>query len=402
MDLLKSRFDSSAHFARSSSFSSTDLSAIKSWTDEEKKNLCITIWIDSQKMQFALCPTKGSQQKTIYVTPINVQKSSDVRFNFESLSNTLASYKCVVAFATMSFAGPVMQDSVVITNWACEPRERVIHFANLPFDLFPFDRRMLMNDLEACSYGIIARFMGGSLPKLFEPLWIMDPTRQYLTSLDGNSLVLWLGSGFSGSYICRHDSSDYNCVVGSESGHAQVYCPSPTSPTFEYESKFIKFVSQKFHGDSHQPEWEDMCSSRGLITAYQFVKKEKGEEVDKVIQYSDIRNLALQKKDEDAMAAFILHYTFIIRAAQSMILSIRCKRVFIISEIQVQNNEIVKILADKLKETFFDHPRKSWFLKTNFYVQKKSSTFALSGGLFLSKMFAMSLQSQNHIDCIQE
>jgi glucokinase len=346
-------------------------------------------------MQVALSPARA-MKKTIYMNPIKISKASDVYHNFDNLRNSFAAAKCSVSFATMSFAGPVSQDHVVITNWQCEARERVIHFTTLPFDLFPLDRRLFMNDLEAASYGIIARFIKGSLPKIFAPLWCSDPDSPILTNLDGSSLVLWLGAGFFGSFISRKDSADYNCVVSSEAGHAQVYSVPPWDPSFEKEKKFISFVSQKLHGEVHQPEWEDFCGHRGLELAYQFIKLQAGKEMRQPVRYDEIRNRALAG-DTEAMEAFKIHYTFIIRAAQSMVLTVRCKRVFIISETQVKNFSIVQSLAPQLHEQFIKHPRTDWFKEIEVYVQHSTSTFPLSGGLFLSKMFSVAQQKQNHM-----
>lgn len=385
--------------ARTASFCDTEVAALTHWSEEEKRSLCITIWVDSKNMRVALCPTK-EPKKTIYMTPIKVRKAEDVRGNFENLRSALGSQHCQVVFATMSFAGPVSPDHVVVTNWNCEARERVIHFTQLPFDLFPLDRRRFMNDLEAASYGIIARFLRGSLPVIFSPLWKTETSDTI--SLDGSSLVLSIGSGFGTSFICRVDSSEHNCVVSSEAGHSQAYPCNFNDPEFELDERIIRFASQKLHGGYHQPEWEDFCANRGLELCYQFVIHEKGhtegerEKIDH-IDIEKIRNLALSG-DQDALEAFRLHYRFVIRAAQAMVLGIKCQRVFIISETQVKNYPLMASMSASLQKTFNDHPRKHWFNKVNVYVQQSNSTFALSGGLFLSRVFAVSHQKQSHLE----
>ena len=150
--------------SRTASFQDTDLKALAEWTDAERKSTCLTIWVDCLHMQVALCPPNAIK-KTIYLNPIKVNKASDVMANFEDLRCAIAAQKCQIGFATMSFAGPVSQDHVIITNWLCEARERVIHFTSLPFDLFPLDRRLFMNDLEAASYGIICLLYTSPSPR---------------------------------------------------------------------------------------------------------------------------------------------------------------------------------------------------------------------------------------------
>ena len=379
---------------RTASFCDTDVAGLQHWSEEERKNLCITIWVDSKNMRVALCPAR-EPRKTIYLTNIHVSKSGDVLGNFESLRNAFGSHKCQVVFATMSFAGPVSPDHVVVTNWKCEARERVIHFTSLPFDLFPLDRRRFMNDLEAASYGIIARHLRQNLPAIFEPLW-KTPTSDTIT-LDGSSLVLSIGSGFGTSYICRQDSSEHNCVVSSEAGHSQAYTCDPSDPYFEIESEFLKYAAQKLHSGSHQSEWEDFCALRGLELAYQFFKSRNKIKVEQT-DYEKIRQLAIDETDPDAVEAFKMHYRFVIRAAQSMVLAIRCQRVFIISETQVKNRKLMPKLAPILQQEFWNHPRCDWLKQVNIYIQQSTSTFALSGGLFLSRVFAVAHSKQSHME----
>lgn len=383
-------------FSHSASFSDTDLVALKDWEEENRRNLCLTIWVDSQNMQIAMCPV-NAPKRAIYMQQIPVSKSTEVLANFESLRGAFAKYKCTVVFATMSFAGPVSQDHVVVTNWQCEARERVIHFTQLPFDIFPLDRRRFMNDLEAASYGIIAKFLSSNLKSIFVPVWENETTKEPVT-LTGSSLVLSIGSGFGTSFICREDSCDHNCVVSSEAGHGQAVLCSEKDPQYQREVDFIQFVSQKLHGGSHQPEWEDLCACRGLELAYQFLKI-KGRQVDLETwpNYDQIRQLALGNEDSDALDAFKIHYRFVIRAAQTLALGIQCQRVFLISRRQVKNATIMQKISEDLKNSFEDHPRAEWFKKIAVYMQRVDSSFSLSGGLFLSRVLAVAHQRQSHL-----
>lgn len=382
--------------SRTASFQDTDLKALSDWDDSERKSTCLTVWVDCSFMQVALCPANANK-KTIYLNPIKVNKASDVMNNFENLRSALAAKGAQIGFATMSFAGPVSQDHVIITNWLCEARERVIHFSNLPFDLFPLDRRQFMNDLEAASYGIVARFINGSLPKIFKVLWQADPKAPFLANLDGNSLVIWIGGGLGVSFISRIETADYNCVVSSEGSHQQANCLPPWHPDFEKDREIQRFFSQKLHGEAHQAEWEDFGSIGGLELAYQFACRCAGIELKNNLRYDEIRNLALAN-DKNALEAFKIHYTYIFRCIQSLCLTIRCKRVFVISEEHVKNYPLVTNMAKILYTIFTDHPRSSWLKDIDIYTQYSSSSFALSGGLFISKIFALSHQSESHFD----
>jgi glucokinase len=332
---------------------------------------------------------------SIYVHAVPIAKAADVYLYFDQLRNRLAKEQCSLVFATMSFAGPVSQDHVVVTNWQCEARERVIQFTQLPFDLFPLDRRRFMNDLEAASYGIIAKILMGRLSTIFCPVWSASDGP---ISIEGSSLVLSIGSGFGASFICRQDSCEHNCVVSSEAGHGQAIVCGEGDPNYQDEVDFIRFVSQKLHGGSHQPEWEDLCACRGLELAYQFLKTNRRKvELETPPNYDRIRALALNGEDSDAFTAFTMHYRFVIRAAQSLTLGIQCQRVFLISPIQVKNKEVMRMIADDLRTTFENHPRPDWFKNITVYMQKEDSHFSLSGGLFLSRVLAVAHQRQAHV-----
>ncbi|OHT14428.1 hypothetical protein TRFO_15210 [Tritrichomonas foetus] len=377
---------------RSSSFSDTDLQALEDWSEEERKNVCLTIWVDSMILRIAICPAKNAK-KAIYLPETTVNKVQDVHESYEGLHNAFARYHCQVVFSTMSFAGPVSQDHVVITNWSCEASDRVIHFASLPFDLFPLDRRMFMNDLEAASYGLLAKYLNNTISEIFVPLWNCDAVGKPIV-LDGSSAVVWIGDGFGVSYICRNESSEHNCVVSSESGHGQCFICAPTDPLYELEYSLIKFVSHKIYAGSHQPEWEDLNSLRGCEIIYRFLKQKQGIKLPEWPKYDRIRSLAINNEDPDAELAFRIHYRFILRSVQSCALGIQCQRMFIISEYHVKNMELIYRFADDMKDTFEDHPRADWFRKITVYSQCKSSQFALSGGLFLSRIYAVAHQNE--------
>lgn len=376
---------------RSSSFSDTDLLALENWSEEEKKNLCLTIWVDASILRIALCPTNDSK-KTIYLPAVPVNKATDFHESYLSLRNSFAKYRCIVVFSTVSFAGPLSQDNVVITNWTCEAQERVIHFASLPFDLFPLDRRMFMNDLQAASYGILSKYVSSTINEIFVPLWKNDSKDQTNITLDGNSGVLWIGDGLGISYICRNESSEHNCVVSSESSHSQCTLCSPNDPLYSTEYELVKFISHKVYSGSHDPEWEDLGCLRGLEMTYRFLKQRQEIKFPEWPKYNAIREMALTD-DQDALLAFRLHYRFIVRAMQSFSLGIQCQRMFIISEHHVKNRNIIAKFVDELQETFIDHPRCDWLRKVSIYEQQNSSQFALSGGLFLARIFASS-----HVD----
>lgn len=380
---------------RSGSFSDTEITALESWTKEQLLNVCLTIWVDSRMLMMALCPM-DDPKKTIYTPPIPVNKVQDVSESYEKLRTALGRYRSQVVFATMSFAGPLSQDHVVITNWNCEAKDRVINFSSLPFDLFPLDRRRFMNDLEAASYGIVAKHIAGRLGPIFEPLWTNTASKDPI-SLDGNSAVVWIGDGYGVSFISRNESSRHNCVVSSEAGHSLAYLSGESDPMHETELEFARFLSRKHHGGSHMAEWEEMCSIHGLELCFRFLKQRVGEKLDKWPTIDKIRQMAIERNDPDAILAYRIHYRCLMRSLQQIVLGVKCQRVFLISDEQVKNMDVVRQFADELRSVFEDHPRAEWFKQMVVYGQMSQSQFGLSGGLFLSRIFAAAHVQEDHI-----
>ena len=105
--------------------------------------------------------------------------------------------------------------------------------------------------------------------------------------------------------------------------------------------------------------------------------------------------LQFQKRYSDAKLAFELHYRFLMRAAQAMVLGIQCQRVFIINQVQVKNYPLVTQMSSELQKVFEDHPRNDWISHIDVFVQRIESMFPLSGGLFLSRIFALSRQKSH-------
>jgi len=374
------------------SFSEVDFESISKWSSEDRQSIILTIWVDCVNIQAGIS-SLANPKKTMYFSPVSVSNSSDAYGVLQTLRTKIAFNKCNVCYSVISFAGPVLSDHVVITNWNCESKEKVIHFTQIPYELAPIDRRNFINDLEASSYGIIARYFSESIDSIFDLLW-KTPKTSGKCSISGSSLVLWIGSGFGCSFICRDDFTDSNSVVSSEAGHSQAFMCDPGSSDFVFEKDFFSYVSQRFYSKSHQPEWEDLCSFRGLEEIYSYFCMINHATQSRKYLYQEILSMAL-KHDEIALKSFFWFYKFIIRASQSFCFAVRCQRVFIISDFQVQSYEILMSFKDRLQKEFYSHPRSEWLENTEVFVQKQKSMFPLSGGIFLSRIHALGLKNNS-------
>ena len=374
-------------FPRSNSES--DLSCMGHWPDEFRRNLCVNVYVDSDKMAASFTPLESRDVASTEI--VMCMKASDVLSFLEKIRKSLVDLGCNVLYSVMSVAGPISHDHVTVTNWAADLSERVIYFDSLPFEVFPIGRRFFLNDIEAASHGIIAHGERGSLESLFTQLW--PCARESSVNLHGTTLVVSIGPGEGVASICEDHFTKKKFVIRSELSHGQNY----GSALDERDAAFLAFVSRTVYSGVHLPEWEDFGSYRGLELAYIFLtqgsrmRDENDEEIDWLSlpgqAYLDIVEKAKQG-DKMALEAFKLHYRFIMRGLQSMAMAVACQRVLLVSVAQVKNTPLVLSFANDLKRIYEDHPRTEWFQKVPVYVQKTFSLFPLNGGLAVAKQKA--------------
>ena len=126
-------------FPRSNSES--DLSCLKDWSDDSRKNLCVNIYVDSDKMAASFTSLDSPNVATTEIVPC--MKSSDVLSFLEQLRVSLVGAGCNVLYSAVSVAGPISHDHVTVTNWTADLSERIIYFDALPLEVFPIGRRFL-------------------------------------------------------------------------------------------------------------------------------------------------------------------------------------------------------------------------------------------------------------------
>lgn len=366
------------------SFSDTEITALEKWTDEDRLNLCLTMWVDSIGFGFALCPVTDLK-KAIYLIQPDALSANDVYNAIESLRTAIMKYNCSISYASMSFAGPPSPDNVIITNWNCSASSRIIIFSEIPFDVFPLDRRLYLNDIEACSYGIIHKSLENSLPKLFTSYW--NKIKNDQIPINGSSCIFSISDGTGISFICKDGAGFHNCVVSTEAGHT-IFSVNPIDEKHKMETDFLYYLSRKLYAGRIMPEWEDVCAYKGLTRLYSYLKKKQKIKMKEWPSYDEIWKMAVNDEDDDAKLAFKIHYGFIMVAAQSLSLISSCKRVFVISKKLPNELSIIEKNKDFLKEVFEDHPRNYWLKDVRVYFQKAESHFVLSGGLYLSKIYS--------------
>jgi len=271
-------------------------------------------------------------------------------------------------------AGPVSEDknSVVITNWP-ESHDRTIDIRKLDERVCPRGKTALLNDLEACCYGISALSAADQLGKYFELL--EDPTKPVPGRLQPRKhLVMAMGTGLGvGVLLDNADTKKTNqfTVLPMEIGHTIVTHFGETHKNYASDEKFLLWLGQKVYGGMHSPEFEDICSGRGLAWAYEFLTGGKVSEPKGIAQ-------GAMKGDKEAETAMLLHYRFLLRVAQNTCVGLQTKGVILCGDNQVHNHAFVKGHAKDLMDEFMHHPKQNgpaghhWLEAIPIFIQKES------------------------------
>jgi len=268
-------------------------------------------------------------------------------------------------------AGPVSEDknTVVITNWP-ESHDRTIDIRKLDERVCPRGKTALLNDLEACCYGISALSEAKQLGSYFELL--EDPAKPVPASLQPRKhLVMAMGTGLGVGVLLDNADKKSFTVLPMEIGHTIVTHFGETHKNYASDEKFLLWLGKKVYDGLHSPEFEDICSGRGLSWAYEFLTGGK------VAEPKDIAHGAM-KGDKEAETAMLLHYRFLLRVAQNTCVGVQTKGVILCGDNQVHNYAFVRAHAADLTEEFLHHPKQNgpaghhWLDSIPIFIQKTS------------------------------
>jgi glucokinase len=279
----------------------------------------------------------------------------------------------------MAIAGPIANGEVVVTNWPGDAAERTIKVSDLPSKLFPSHRTVLLNDLEAGAYGILATGEKKCLDERFTQMWTdVAPSGPILS--DSRTAVLAMGSGYGVAIIVKNALLKEAIVLPSELGHLQIPLVMGKDPTKTEEWEFVQFVSDFYYNGTQCPEYEDISSARGLRLAYQyFVQKSTGEVLDfDAIDAGDVAERA-KSGDRVALEALKWHYKLFIRSAKEIATTFNCDSVVLALDNQVKNWWFVSSISDVLKDEFYNFIRPDWMKGIRVYAQTSLLNFNILG-----------------------
>lgn len=160
-----------------------------------------------------------------------------------------AAPKLVIHGACAALAGPVLQGgrACEVTNY--EGTDKLMDFQDFyATGLCPEERLVLLNDLEATCFGLLALDHPCSNEKLdhyFETMWSSDGQKPAL-HVEKKFCVLAVGTGLGSASIMWHNASKGFSVVPLEAGHSLVHTYGPSHPEHEVPKLFFYYYSSDY------------------------------------------------------------------------------------------------------------------------------------------------------------
>jgi hypothetical protein len=171
-------------------------------------------------------------------------------------------------------------------RWAVDGEHAALAVTELPLLCCPPGRTRLVNDMVGFAEGILSISSRAALPSTFDVLWEGGAGCNPALELCAGSLgaytvaVVAVGTGV-GNVALMHrvdmpfatldDVPGQYHVVPLEVGHQ-------TITAMPHLSGFLEFARKRVRGGTDSAvEWDDVCSGRGLVIAYQYLRESEGE-----------------------------------------------------------------------------------------------------------------------------
>jgi glucokinase len=177
-------------------------------------------------------------------------------------------------------------------------------------------------------------------------------------------LVLAAGTGLGvGLLTHQHGASDFH-VLPLEGGHMLLNTVGVNHALYAEEQDLLQFVGRKLYDGKYTLEFEDFVSGRGVLALYNWTTKDHPE----AEALSDTaQGIAIETRESSALRllltcdkrcvvakrataeppcpfakkALLLHYQYLMRAAQNLAIGMNVKGVFLAGDNQVFNRDFV-------------------------------------------------------------
>lgn len=353
--------------------SQSHLSQICKWNSSHLIQLCLGIETHGSGMNIRISNLQNYHQ-FLDIKNTNVTSSLEAQKVLEKLSSTLThiakkegrDFEC--KGTTLSAAGPVWNNSVVLSNWPGPSSDRTIKMKDLPSKLFPLNRSLFMNNIEACGYGVI---MLKNPEKIFKQIWKdKSPKPSPFT----RAAFIQMNTGLGVSIIVNNPLTPKPVVVATELGHLQIPSILPE------EKKLIQHLSNCSYKGIHALEFEDIVSGKGLSNIYDY--------------YSHVRTspseiiLKAKKGDQNALKAMSITYQNFMKAIKVIGVCTSVDTIFIGRNLKKGDSWYMEKIDHLLKKEFYSFNRPEWMNTIQVYMQTKECNLSLLGTSFMAHSIA--------------
>ncbi|KAH3756332.1 Glucokinase 1 [Pelomyxa schiedti] len=322
--------------------------------------------------------------EVVFVSQIQADRVSTLIAQLETLALSLLPLVGGVSplSACIDAAGPISANrkEVEITNWP-DKADRTLNVDTMNPKLFPSGKTLLLNDLEACCYGILGLDAAGTLGKFFAPLW--GPNLVAMQPF--HYLVLAMGTGLGVGLLLRI-GNEFK-VVPAEIGHTLLTSFGPSHPEYTADTSLANFLSTKLYEGRHGVEFEDICSGRGLEWAYEWVvASHRVADVEPKLTAAKVAERgSAEPPCPYAREALWTHYKYLLRVAQNTCIGVQTKGVILAGDNQVSNHSFVRSYVTQLQEQFMNHPKKAWLNGIPVVQQEIKVNINMIGAIYMAQ-----------------
>lgn len=352
------------------------LKPLKNWGLNRVLGYCVGADVGASGIRFRIS-NPANQHEFVDIPKLLANNAKELYADIDVVHNAI---KKVVPTAkcfggAFAIGGLRKGDIIIPSNWNVPDPERTIETMKFPEGMYPKKAHYLLNDLEACAYGLVAMDQGAGSKKFFRKLW--GPGDKVVGH--GRTAVMALGSGLGAAVILKDPIIGQPYVMATEMGYLQIPTIYKAHENFDYERKIVQYLSDYWYDGATCPGYEDLASARAIRALHKYWVPSSD------VDAATVSNLA-KKGDKKAYAAMLQHYIYYTRLARAFALTMKCDSIVMALSNQVNNDYMIKDNTDKLKAEFFDGTRSDWIKDTTVWSQNTDYNFNLYGATYLAHL----------------
>jgi len=360
---------------------------IQSTTDKGTTQFFVGVDIGGTNTRLTL----GTANEAVTITKFQASSVKMIVSQLNTIAKSEPFSKILASGAALAVAGRILGDYADITNFPGGKEDQELHLAALPENLFPKSKTRFLNDLESACHGISYLNNANTLSEYFKLLW---PTKSFPkdtppTLKPGQNLVLAIGTGLGVGLLHSSYNAPANVfeVLPMEFGHTLITPLGTVHPNHNEETDLLAYISKKLYESKYTPEYEDICSGRGLTYCYEWVIKDAKDVTHQNLSPADIA-INAGKGDKYASKALELHYRYAARCSQGLAVGLLCRVIFFAGDNQVHNQEFIFKRIELMKQEFLNHTKSSWLDDVPIYAQIKVTNINILGALHVARSYS--------------